>query len=91
MVVKIPVPTTLLISTHMAVNPLIRRDPPSEGVLWGEPSDKFFPNEKPVFHLSGPHGKALTSEAGAKPASLFLISDIRQQESPSAPESSRHL
>jgi len=43
------------------------------------------PNENPVFHLSGPHRKAFTCEAGAKPGSLLLISDIHHQESSSVP------
>jgi len=55
--VKIPVPTTLLTSTQVAVNPLIRRELPGESVCLEGPSVKFLSNEKPLCHLSDSHGK----------------------------------
>jgi len=56
-VVKIPVPTTLLINTHVAVNPLIRRELSRGTVFLEESSAKFFSNEKPVFQPTDSHGK----------------------------------
>jgi hypothetical protein len=80
-VVKIPVPTTLLINRHVAVNPLIRREFSRGTVFLGESSVKFFSNEKPVFHLSGPHGKSLSGRAPVRSWESLCTLDVGHKES----------
>ena len=69
--VKIPVPTTLLTSTQVAVNPLIRRALSGDTFFLWESSVKFLSNKKPVGHLLAPHDRTTPNEHHYDTDSLF--------------------
>src|SRR5680860_447551 len=82
--VKIPVPITLLTSTHVAVNPLIRRDLSGETVCLRGPSVTFLSNENSVISADGLSWcNPFQQDISSKRNSLFAIPDMYHQISPS--------